>query len=490
MRPFHAGALVFLVSATVLVLEIVAARLLAPYVGVTLETYTGIIGVVLAGIALGNWLGGRLADRMDPRRILGPVVAIGGAFAMASPVVVSTFGATLPGRGPLTIVLLATAGFFAPAVVLSAVGPTVVKLQLADLEETGEVVGRYAALGTTGAIVGTFAAGFLLIRALPSRSIVLGVGLVLLLVGLVLWWRLPAERAERAGPVIAFALLAAGVSAVYPQICDQESPYFCATVVEDPERPTGRTLVMDTLPHSYVDLEDATYIGLSYVRVLADVLDAVGQEDAPLDVVHLGGGGFTLPRYLDATRPGGRNVVLELDASLVRLAAERFGFDPDERFDVRTGDARLTIRDLPEGAFDAIVGDAFGGLAVPWHLTTREFLADVAALLRADGLYAMNLIDHPPLDFLGAELATLVDIFGHVAVLAPPERLSGERGGNYILVASGAPIDVDAILAGEHAADDGIAALTGEALDDLIGDARPLTDDFAPVDQLLTPRSS
>jgi MFS family permease len=490
MRPSAAGALVFFVSATVLVLEIVAARLLAPYVGVTLETYTGIIGVVLAGIAVGNWLGGRLADRIDPRMILGPVVATGGAFAVASPVIVSTFGATLPGRGPLTIVVLATLGFFAPAVVLSAVGPTIVKLQLADLHETGEVVGRYAALGTAGAIVGTFAAGFLLIRALPSRTIVLGVGLVLVVVGMLLWWRLPERRPRRAAPVIAFALFAAAVSAAYPQVCDHESPYFCASVVEDPERPSGRTLVMDTLPHSYVDLDDATFIGLGYVRVLADVLDAAGPAGEPLDVVHIGGGGFTLPRYLDETRPGSRNVVLELDPSLVRFAAERFGFDPDERFDVLTGDARLTIRDLPETSFDVAVGDAFGGLAVPWHLTTHEFLQDVAATLRDGGVYAMNLIDHPPLDFLRAELATLREVFAHVAVLAPSERLSGDRGGNYILVASNAAIDVDALLDGAHAADDGIAALIGDDVDALIGDARPLTDGFAPVDQLLTPRRS
>src|SRR5262245_14919718 len=184
MPQVVAGALVFITSAAVLVLEILAGRMLAPYVGISLETYTGIIGVVLAGISLGTWAGGRLADRLDPRRMLGPLLIAGGALAMLSVPIVNAVGESSEGSGRnATIVLLSFVGFFAPAAVLSAVTPTVVKLQLRDLGRTGSVVGRLSALGTAGAIVGTFATGFVLIAAFPVRPVVIVVGAVLIAAG-------------------------------------------------------------------------------------------------------------------------------------------------------------------------------------------------------------------------------------------------------------------------------------------------------------------
>ena len=136
MRPLAAGALVFVTSAAVLVLEIVAARLLAPYVGVTLETYTAIIGTILAAISLGTWVGGRLADRLDPRMLLGPILILGGALSLGIVPIVRLVGALPLGGGPAAVLLLALLAFFAPAAVLSAVPPTVIKMQLADLAET------------------------------------------------------------------------------------------------------------------------------------------------------------------------------------------------------------------------------------------------------------------------------------------------------------------------------------------------------------------
>ena len=137
MAPFLAGLLVFGTSAVVLVMEILAGRLLAPYVGVTLETFTAIIGTVLAGIALGTWLGGRLADRVEPRRLLGPELALGGvAVAVAAPMA-RLLGPTAVSANPPTLVLLVLVTVFVPAALLSAVPPTVVKAVLADLTGRG-----------------------------------------------------------------------------------------------------------------------------------------------------------------------------------------------------------------------------------------------------------------------------------------------------------------------------------------------------------------
>src|SRR5215210_5491376 len=175
MPTWLAGAVVFFTSGSVLVLEILAGRLLAPYVGVRLETYTSVIGIVLAGISLGTWLGGRLADRVDPRKTLGPLLVAGGGLSMLSPAAVHAAGH--PGLGTADAIIgLATVGFFAPAAVLSAVHPTIVKLQLRDLDVTGQVVGRLSAVGTTGAIAGTFVAGFVLVAAAATSTVILALG--------------------------------------------------------------------------------------------------------------------------------------------------------------------------------------------------------------------------------------------------------------------------------------------------------------------------
>ena len=136
MRPRAAAVLVFCASAAVLVLEILAGRLVAPYVGESLETYTGIIGTVLAGIALGSATGGRLSDHYDPRHLVGPTLVLGGALAWLSLPIVAVLGPGV-GEGPTAIVVLSVAAFFLPAAVLSAVSPMAAKLRLADLAETG-----------------------------------------------------------------------------------------------------------------------------------------------------------------------------------------------------------------------------------------------------------------------------------------------------------------------------------------------------------------
>ena len=468
-------------------LEILAGRLLAPYVGVTLETYTGIIGVVLAGISLGTWAGGRAADRIDPRRMLGPLLMTGGALALATIPLIRLFGAAGLGAGPIAVVTLALVGFFAPAAVLSAVAPTVVKLQLTDLEETGSVVGRLSALGTAGAIVGTFVTGFVLVAAFPTRPIVLGVGTLLVVGGLVVWFRWRSRGMPSPAAPLIVALLAGTLTVAAQDPCEYESAYFCASVVDDLEPCGGRTLYLDTLRHSCVHLDDPTALDFSYAQILSDVIASIGDGNSPLRALHIGGGGFTMPRYLEAVRPGSTSVVLELDPTLVRIAEEELGLQQTDALRVRVGDARVSLRDQPRGVHDLVIGDAFGGQAVPWHLTTREFVEQVRATMTGEGVYAINLIDFPPLGFARAEAATLREVFRNVAVIAPQSRLDRRSGGNFVLLASDAPLNTTAIAArnGQRGDDDAIAEEA--ALDRFIGSAPVLTDDYAPVDQLLTP---
>ena len=487
-----ADSLVFFSSGAVLVLEILAARMLAPYVGVTLETYTAIIGVVLAGIAFGTWAGGRLADLIDPRRMLGPVLVAGGLLALATLPLVRGLGELALARGDASaIVLLALFGFFPPAAVLSAVSPTVVKLQLASLHETGSVVGRLSALGTAGALLGTFLTGFALVAELGISPIIIGLGATLVIAGIALGVLLAASGRRRtvggALGVLAAALVLAGLGVASGSRCEVESAYYCARVEVDPARPSGRLLLLDTLRHSYVDLADPKLLEFEYARIIGDTVDVFRPSGRPLAALHIGGGGFTLPRYLAATRPGSRSTVLELDPALPELARERLGLETGPALRVRTGDARVALSDQRRDAFDLVVGDAFGGVAVPWHLTTLEVVEDIRRSLRPRGVYALNVIDYPPADFARAEARTLARGFRHTALVAPPELLDGASGGNFVLLASDAPLPLDRLRARIDARGTGEVVAAGRRLERFYGSAPVLTDEYAPVDQLLTP---
>lgn len=483
-----AAALVVIASAAVLVVEITALRLLAPYLGLTLETSTLVIGIALAAIALGSWAGGRISDRTDPRQLIGPALGASGAVVALTPAVLRMAAEWAP---PLLLIVAAMT-ILIPGALLSAVTPMVTKLRLTTLDQTGTVVGQLSGLGTVGAIAGTVLTGFVLISRLPVSAILIGLGSLLVLGAVVVEWRMRRRnRARTAG--LALVLIVGGLADyVAPGGCDAETQYHCLRVVADPERDTGRTLVLDGLNHSYIDLDDPTYLQFMYVRGLASVVDAAFPAGEPLTAYHLGGGGLTFPRYLAATRPGTRSLVSEIDGGVARADRDELGLKSDTGIDVRVEDGRLGVGRLDAGGQDLIVGDAFGGVSVPWHLTTAEAIADVRTALNTTGIYVANLIDYGELSFLRAEIATLGQAFDHILLAGEPRDLGldltvAPDGGNFVVAASHRALDSDAIQTGLDARETPWKVMQGEALRQWVGDATPLSDNYAPVDQLLEP---
>jgi spermidine synthase len=491
LPPWVAAAVTFLCSGAVLVLEIVGLRLIAPYVGVTLQTSTAVIGFALAAIAIGAWTGGATADRTDPRRLLAPLMVAGGALVVAVLPLVRFTGSLLTGADAGGVLLMAAVAVVVPAALLSAVPPMVVKLQLASLSETGAVVGRLSGIGTLGGIAATFVTGFLLIAVLPSSVILVGTGLLTVVAGIAVGLLLRRRTAGGAGQVpvglLVLALAGSAAAAAAPTPCEEETAYHCARVVADPARDTGRVLMLDTLRHSYVDLDDPTYLEFEYVRAVAAVTDVAAPAGEPLSALHVGGGGLTVPRYLAAVRPGSDSLVIEVDPGVVQIDREQLELETSDRLRVRVADGRVGLAEEAPGRRDLVVGDAFGGLSVPWQLTTREALELVDAALTDDGVYAVNLIDHPPLEFVRAELATLRAVFPHVVLLARGPVLDGEDGGNLVAVAARRPLPTADIAAALRDHDLAWEIAEGDRLDAFVGDAQVLTDDHAPVDQLLTP---
>jgi MFS family permease len=474
--PKLGGALVILASGAVLVLEILSQRLIAPYVGLTLQTSTSVIGIALAAIAVGAWLGGAAADRFPPARLLVPLLLLGGGLVFAVAPLVRFVGALVRGGDESGVLVVAAAAMFAPAALLSAVAPVVVRARLANLAETGTIVGRLSGLGTLGSIVATFGTGFVLVAWVPTTVILTCLGFLLVAAGLlVVALARIATRKQLAG-LLVLVLLGLGANAAAPNPCDVETAYHCASVSKDRANPAGRILQLDTLMHSYVDLADPKDLKFAYVKAIAAAIDAFRPPGTKIRALHVGGGGLTLPRYLAATRPGSQSLVYEVDPGVLALDRSSLGRLP-AGVTTRVEDARLGVADQPRGSYDLVVGDAFGGVAVPWHLTTREAVTAVSRTLVDDGLYAVNLIDHGPLAFARAELATIAQVFPQVALVAESSAL--RSGGNLVVLASRSRLPL--------AAPAGFEVVTGAALTVFVGRTRVLTDDFAPVDQLLTP---
>ncbi|TQM42845.1 spermine/spermidine synthase [Pseudonocardia cypriaca] len=251
----------------------------------------------------------------------------------------------------------------------------------------------------------------------------------------------------------------------------------------DPERRRGWTLLLDGTPQSHVDLDDPTHLEFDYVRRLGHVVDLAAPPRRPMRVLHMGGGAFTLARYVAATRPRSGQQVVELDGALVELVRRELPLDRSWRVRVRTGDAREVVGRLRD-AFDLVVLDVFAGARTPAHLVSTEFLEAVAEVLAPTATYAANLTDGGALAFARGQVATLQAVFPHTCLVADPAVLRGRRFGNLLLVGSRNPLPVDLLTA--RAAGDRSSGrlLHGPELDRFRGGARPVHDAAAAASPL------
>jgi spermidine synthase len=252
-----------------------------------------------------------------------------------------------------------------------------------------------------------------------------------------------------------------------------------AKLMPDIDRPHAWLLTVDGAPQSYVDLDEPTHLEFEYARRLAHVLDCAAEPGAPLDVLHLGGGGLTLPRYLAATRPGSRQDVVEADRALLALVAEQLPVEPGSGITVYADDARRVLERTPEASYDILVADVFGGSRVPAHLTSIEYARAAERVLRGGGSYVANLADGAPFDFLRSQLATFRAVFPHVVLTAEPSMLRGRRFGNAVLLAARTEPPL-AALARRAAADVFPARVEhGPAIDRFIAGSVPVRDAVA-----------
>ncbi|NYF15317.1 spermidine synthase [Microbacterium sp. AK009] len=209
------------------------------------------------------------------------------------------------------------------------------------------------------------------------------------------------------------------------------------------EYDTGWELIVDGTPQSHVDLDDPTHLHFEYVSRMAAVIDRLKLPGQPLTAVHLGAGALTVPRYIEATRPGSRQQVIELEQPLVDLVREHLPLPRGAAIRMRIGDARIGLARLPRalvGAVDVLVSDVYAGAQTPAHLTTVEFYREAAALLAPGGVLLVNVADGAGLAFARRQVATVREVLPHVIVLAEVQTLKGRRFGNLVVAASPSPL--------------------------------------------------
>ncbi|MEV4391349.1 fused MFS/spermidine synthase [Nonomuraea sp. NPDC049607] len=253
-------------------------------------------------------------------------------------------------------------------------------------------------------------------------------------------------------------------------------------LLRDLDRQDGWVLSKDGVPQSYVDLQDPTFLDFEYVRLMADVIDLL--PEGPLSCVHVGGGACTIPRYVAATRPGSRHIVIEPDGLLVNLVREQLDLRSVPRLKVIVAGGREGTAKVWDESADLVVLDAFTGATMPVELATVEYMGDLARVLRPDGTLLVNMADGKGLAFAKRLLATVCDTFRHVALLAEPGIMRGRRFGNLIVAASRTELPLDLLTRRAAGGLTQARCLHGEALKNFIGGAYPIKDGdsvLAPV---------
>lgn len=494
----------FIASFCILVIEIVAGRILAPYVGVSLYTWTSIIGVVLAGISIGAYLGGKLADRYPTRKTLGWLLLLSGIATLSiSPVTNIIAAQQFPLSLMLRILTVTTITFFIPSCILGMISPVVVTLAVQKMENVGNVVGKIYAVSTLGSITGTFATGFFLISWMGTRHIILVMGMTLVVTAL-LWGSLLRSKKSALGVVLLPSLLVWGTYdlAFRPPLASNtyhytETDYYTIKINRSESADTRtrlEALVLDNLTHSFVNLADPRHIEYRYEKIYADVFGWRFRRDEPFKTLTIGGGGYTFPRYLDLTYQKATVDVVEIDPEITDIVHTHFALPRDTRIRSFNMDGRWFVMNCKD-RYDVIFLDAYNDLSIPYHLTTREFAELLKGILTTDGLILTNIIDDFRKGaFLPSYVKTLREVFGphnvNIISISPDFEQIGIS--TFIVLAGNGSLDIGSFESFmKHG--EGRELTSTVVPEDTVRDfldkraAVLLTDDHVPVDNLIAP---
>ncbi len=507
------SATVFISSACIMIIELVAGRLIARHLGSSLYTWTSIIGVVLAGITIGNYLGGRIADRFKPAKTLSILFGLASVACITIIILNNVVGNWIwlwELSWPTRVFLHITMVFLLPSTILGTISPVVAKMALDKGFATGRTVGDIYAWGAAGSIAGTFLAGFFLIAAMGTIAIVWSVAAILIFIGILyrpkfiplyIWAIVLAVLA-----LISYSSkdslhdLAVSLKLDKPNdsavLYEDETPYCYVAVRRLSDNPDTREFVQDKLRHSHIVMNDITKLQYFYTNIYAAYTKARAKGKKNLNMMVIGGGGYAFPQYLEKNYPNANVEVVEIDPGVTKAAYAAFGLSKNTKIKTITLDARNYVDQLLEESrktgkkklYDFIYEDAINDFSVPFQLVTREFNEKIKSILSDDGMYMINLIDsYDNGHFLGAIINTVKETFPYVHIATNKVSLPDLRD-TYVVAASMKPFDAPEMFK-EFNPELKFRNLGSKDLEYLKkqSDGIILTDNYAPVENLLAP---
>lgn len=483
MKKYKLEIIVFLAGAIGMGLELIAARVLSPYVGSSNVVWTSIIGIILASMSLGYWLGGKKADKDANIDQLSNILLFAAVSTSAIPIletlIVKQFAGII-GNLIITAILCAIIVFSIPSFILAMISPFAVKIKSKEDNEIGSLSGRISSLSTIGSIVGTFLMGFVLIPNIGVTNINIGVTLLLVIMSI-----LAKEKRDKkyfyttvlmVCIMLILILLGKWIFKLdNPDILlDTDSQYSRIWVKQvATEKTNYKTLQVDTGLESYINAETGE-MGAKYLRFY-DLFEYFN-KDAQSTLL-IGGAAYTYPiHYLDKYENKTIDVV-EIDDKMTKIAIDQFGLNINEpRLKIYNQDGRSYLN-YSENKYDTILIDAFKGVNAPFELTTYEALVNARNMLNENGIVLTNIIssvEGKDSKFIQYEYATYKAVFDDVKVFMVNSK-DIEAKQNLILVGIKGNPQKD-----ESKYDEYVNYLDTEVTE-FETNKKIVTDDFAPI---------
>lgn len=426
MKKYKIKLAVFLCGALGMVLELVAARILSPYVGSSNLIWTTIIGIMLISMSIGYWLGGKIADKRPDLNLLSLFILLGAFFTSLIPILETLLVKPLSQTDTnlvLIAIITSTFVFGIPSFILAMVSPFAVKIEeLSDEKHSniGKTSGKISSLSTIGSIVGTFGAGFLLIPNLGVRVLILIITIVLYVLAFMMY----NDKNKRYCALMVLILICLlGINYYGKYIFEKSN----LDIIEDIDSEYSRIWVkqiqsgdvtykamqVDTGFESYID-QETKQMGAPYLYYY-DLFDYFNKDAK--STLMIGGAAYTYPTYYLNKYQDNTIDVVEVDKKMTEIAQEQFGLDiTNPRLKIYHQDGRSFLN-RTNNKYDTILIDAFKGLNAPFELTTYEALTEAKNLLNDNGMVITNILsglEGKDADFIEYEYATYKEVFPEV----------------------------------------------------------------------------
>jgi len=491
------GFLVFSSGAMVMALELVASRILIPVFGSTTYTWGSLIGVILAGLSLGYFLGGKIADKNPKFQKICSIIFSAGLYTIFIPFIAPSvlgFSISVLPASQYTSLLAAFVLLMLPTTLLGFVSPYSIKLATHTLKKVGNISGNLYSLATIGSILGTFLTVFVLIPTISVREIIFGIGITLMITSLI-GLKAPPKIVVLVVALLLFVPWSSAVVGLVPHIgesvYEKETPYSHLDVTDSGKM---RTLFLNGMPHSIMNLDDPSELVMDYTQYFH--LGGMFNSDFE-KVLFIGGGGFSGPKNFLSTYPDILIDVVEIDPDVIDVAKTYFAVNDDPRLRIFNEDARNFLTNNND-KYDLIILDAYATNYVPFHLLTTEYFQILDSRLQPRGIVVSNLLGSlvgDTSDLFRAAYRTMDEIFPTLYVFKTEHPIGNNQ--NLMLVATKIEKQYDKDELFQLATEKGLVNLLDNFDKDHIynekiktNDVPLLTDQFSPVESLLNPVTS